>query len=131
MICEKPASRTASSLAGSVPASEIVSMPKSPMFGSGAIGLTPNTRSSAFIVNQLEHDAAEVRLRQCAARFRVHVLRRDEPDASLAQRLYRTEHVWRAEADPLQRFLRLDVENAAPWIAPLQVACAPRAPPGA
>jgi hypothetical protein len=31
MICEKPASRTARSLAGSVPASEMVSIPKPSM----------------------------------------------------------------------------------------------------
>ena len=35
MICEKPASRTAASFAGSVPASEIVSIPKSRILRSG------------------------------------------------------------------------------------------------
>src|SRR6185312_17567809 len=97
MICEKPPRLAASSLAGSVPASDIVSIPKSPMSGSGPSADGRPLRSSPFIVHELEHYAAEVALGQRASRFRMHVARLDEFDAALAQRLRRLQHVRSAE----------------------------------
>src|SRR6185437_3133453 len=105
MICEKPPRLAASSLAGSVPASDIVSMPKSPMSGSGPSADGLPLRSSSFIVYELEHHAAEITLGQCTARFRMHVARFDEFDAALAQRRRSLQDVGRAEADALQHLV--------------------------
>src|SRR5690242_13854726 len=126
MIWEKPASRTAVSLDGSMPASEIVSMPKSPMLGKAAGPAPSTTRSSAFIVHQLEHDAAKIRLGERAARLGVNVVRLDEVDAAAAQRLDGGQHIRGAQTYALQGLLRLDVENAGLGIDQLEVEPATR-----
>src|SRR5881394_3735461 len=101
MICEKPASRTAVSFAGSVPASEIVSMPKSRMLASGVFTFPPPW-SRAFIVHQLEHDAAEIALGQCAACLGMHSLRFDKRHASLSQCRNGLEYIRRSQAHALE-----------------------------
>src|ERR1700681_3926949 len=82
MICEKPASRTAASFAGSVPAKEIVSMPKSRMLESGAFTTASVPGSRAFIVHQFEHDAAEIALSERPAGLGMHSLRFEERHAA-------------------------------------------------
>src|SRR6266849_1741133 len=93
MTCEKPASRTAASFAGSVQDREIVSMPKSRMLGSGAFKTASVPRSRAFIVHQFEHDAAEVALGERTAGLGMHALRLDEAHAALAQCGDSVQHV--------------------------------------
>src|SRR5690348_12936699 len=101
MIWENPASRTASNFAGNDPANEIVSMPNSVMFGSGAPSRSDDA-SAALIVHELEHHTTEVALRQCTARFRMDALRFDEGHSALAECRNRLQYIRRPETDALQ-----------------------------
>jgi hypothetical protein len=75
-------------------------------------------------VHELEHHAAQLALRERAARVAVQAFGFDERDASLAQRVHRREHVGRAEADAVQRLLRLHVEDAGLGLDQLQAEAA-------
>src|SRR6202171_2758629 len=121
MICEKPASRTAASFAGSVPAKEIVSMPKSRMLGSGGSIEPTALRSPAFIVHQLEHDTAQKALRKCAARLWMDIVRFDEGHAALTQCGDGFQHIPGAEADALQHLVRLRIEYPGLGVDQLEV----------
>src|SRR6202171_4734465 len=121
MICEKPASRTAASFAGSVPAREIVSMPKSRMLESGAFTTASVSESRAFIVYQFEHDAAEIALSERAAGLGMHSLRFDEGNAALPQCRDSLEHVRRSQASALQQLQGLGIEYARLGVDELQV----------
>src|SRR4030095_13089083 len=102
ITCEKPEPRIAASFVGSVPASEIVSIPKSRILGSGGVIAAPLPRSSSVIVDELEHDAAERSLGERAARLRMHALRLDEFHAASFECRDGRQHIGRAEADALQ-----------------------------
>src|ERR1700681_4725232 len=121
MICEKPASRTAASFAGSVPAKEIVSMPKSRMLESGAFTTASVPGSRAFIMHQFEHDATAIALSERAAGFGMHSLRFDEGHAALPQCRDSLEHVRRSQANALQQLQGLGIEYARLGVDELQV----------
>src|ERR1700674_462804 len=114
MICEKPASRTAASFAGSAPAKEIVSMPKSRMLESGAFTTAPVPASRAFIVHQFEHDAAEIALSERPAGLGMHSLRFDAGHAAPPPCRDSLEHVRRSQANALQHLQRFGIEYA--WL---------------
>src|SRR5689334_4923954 len=92
MIWPKPASRTAASLAGSEPASVMVSMPKSAMFFIGA-PWPPSGR------DELDRKIAERGPRERALSLRAQAV-----DALVAQRAHGGAHVGRAQCDALQAF---------------------------
>ena len=64
------------------------------------------------MLHQLEHDAAEETLGQCAARLGMHALRLDERDAALLERGDRRQHIGRAESDSLEHFSGLSLEDS-------------------
>src|SRR5450631_1029679 len=100
MICVKPASLTARSLASMGPASVIVSMPKSSSF---TAGLSLH-RSRRCTHHELDTESAEINLRERTLRRRPHGLTVHEDDAPRFERAYGRQYVGSAKSDAQQRF---------------------------